>query len=71
MAKSCYFCDKQTKAGGKRKHNYGGGWEFRAKHITRKFKPNLRSINIDDHGKKIKVDICMKCYKRLKSNISK
>lgn len=66
MAKSCYICDKQVAHGGKRKHKYGGGWKYRAQRITRKFSVNMRQTTINENGKEKKIDICMKCYKRLR-----
>lgn len=71
MSKQCYFCEKGTAFGGKRKHKYGGGWEFRAKRVSRKFKPNLRKIEITENGKTKKVDICMKCYKKKRKKDNK
>lgn len=67
MSKQCYFCGKGVSFGGKKKHKYGGGWEYRAKRITRKYKPNLRRVKVEKDGKEISVDICMKCYKKLKA----
>ena len=65
MKKVCFFCGKSNAYGGHRKHKYGGGWEYRAKRITRKFKANLRQIRIEKDGKVQSVDVCMKCYKKL------
>jgi ribosomal protein L28 len=70
MARECYFCKKSVVFAGHRKHKYGGGWAYRAQRTTRKLKPNLRKITIEEGGKKQKVDICMKCYKkRRKENL--
>ncbi|MFC1780575.1 L28 family ribosomal protein [Patescibacteria group bacterium] len=66
MSRECFFCKKGVTFGGHRKHKYGGGWEFRAHRTTRKIKPNLRSVKIEKDGKSQTVDICMKCYKRMK-----
>ena len=55
MSRSCFFCDKGVAFGGKRKHKYGGGWEFRATRKTRKFKPNLRKVTIEKEGKEMRV----------------
>jgi len=66
MSRVCYFCGKSVSFGGNRKHKYGGGWAYRAQRTTRKFKPNMRKIKIEEDGKKKKVDICMKCYKRMR-----
>ncbi len=66
MKKTCFFCEKSNTYGGHRKHKYGGGWEFRAKRMPRKFKANLRKIKIEKDGKTLSVDVCMKCYKKIK-----
>ena len=69
MSRTCFFCDKGVVAGGHRKHKYGGGWEFRAPRTTRKFKPNLRKIDVEKDGKVKSVDICMKCYKKMRKDL--
>lgn len=66
MAKACFFCGKSTTSGGHRKHKYGGGWAYRAQRTTRKLKPNLRKIKIEKDGKEQAVDVCMKCYKKMR-----
>ncbi|MBN2015974.1 50S ribosomal protein L28 [Candidatus Dojkabacteria bacterium] len=66
MSRICFFCEKGVKAGGNRKHKYGGGWAYRAQRTTRKYNPNLRKIKIEKDGKELKVDVCMKCYKKLR-----
>lgn len=66
MSRTCFFCGKGVVSAGHRKHKYGGGWEYRAQRTTRKLKPNLRKIIIEKDGKTKKVDICMKCYKRMR-----
>ena len=66
MSKHCFFCKKSVTSGGHRRHKYGGGWEYRAARTTRKFKPNLRKALVAKDGKEQKVDICMKCYKKMR-----
>lgn len=66
MSRVCYFCKKGVTFGGNRRHKYGGGWEYRAQRTTRKFKPNLRKVKIKKEGKLQVVDICMKCYKKMR-----
>ena len=66
MARQCFFCGKGPTFGGRRKHKYGGGWEYRAPRTTRKLKPNLRKVKVEKNGKEKVVDICMRCYKRLR-----
>lgn len=68
MSKICFFCGKGVKAGGHRRHKYGGGWEYRAKRTSRKFKPNLRKAKVEKEGKVEVVDTCMKCYKKLRKD---
>jgi ribosomal protein L28 len=70
MSRQCFFCEKGVVAGGHRKHKYGGGWAYRAQRTTRKFKTNLTRITIEKAGKVKKVDICMKCYKKLRKQSS-
>lgn len=66
MARECFFCEKTTTTAGKRKHKYGGKWEYRAKRITRVVKPNLRKIEVEKDGTVMRVDVCMKCYKKIR-----
>jgi len=66
MSKKCFFCEKETTFGGHRRHKYGGGWEYRAQRTSRKFKANLRKAKVEKDGEEKVVDICMKCYKRLR-----
>ncbi len=66
MSKVCYFCGKSVTFGGHRKHKYGGGWAYRAQRTSRKFKPNMRKVSIEKKGKIKTVDVCMKCYKKMK-----
>ncbi len=66
MSKTCFFCEKGVLFAGKRKHKYGGGWEFRAARKTRKLKPNLRKLTVEKDGKTQTVDVCMKCYKKMR-----
>lgn len=65
MGKVCYFSGKKTTYGNSRKHNYGGGWAFRAQRTSRTWKPNLRKIKIVEDGVKKTVWISMKYYKKL------
>ncbi|MDD3647986.1 MAG: L28 family ribosomal protein [Candidatus Dojkabacteria bacterium] len=68
MSKICFFCEKGTTSGGHRRHKYGGGWEYRAPRTTRKLKPNIRKAKIEKEGKIMTVDVCMKCYKKLRKS---
>ncbi len=71
MSRQCFFCKKKVEFGGSRRHKYGGGWEYRAQRTSRKFKPNLRKIKIEKDGKVQTVDICMKCYKKMRKKEEK
>jgi ribosomal protein L28 len=42
------------------------GWRYKAPHVARQFKPNLRSIDLDIDGEVKNVTVCMKCYKKLR-----
>jgi len=66
MSKVCFSCGKSVAFGGHRKHKYGGGWAYRAQRTPRKFKPNMRKIKIEKDGKTQTVDVCMKCYKKMR-----
>jgi ribosomal protein L28 len=66
MSRKCFFCGKSIVSAGHRKHKYGGGWAYRAQRTKRKLKPNLRKIKIEKNDKVQTVDICMKCYKKMK-----
>lgn len=70
MSRVCFFCGKSVAFGGHRKHKYGGGWAYRAQRTPRKFKPNMRKIRIEKNGKTKIVDICMKCYKKMRKKDS-
>jgi large subunit ribosomal protein L28 len=66
MSKVCHICGKSTKAGKNIQHKHSEGWRFRAPRTNRQFKPNLKKVELEIDGKLEKVNICMKCYKRLR-----
>ncbi len=74
MARFCAICEKQTTFGGNKKHKRGssgggGVWRYKAPNTKRSWKPNLRKIVIEDEdGRKLKLDVCMKCYKKLRNS---
>lgn len=69
MTKTCYFCEKSRTAGRRIQHHHSEGWRFKAPKSLRVFKPNLRKIEIEDEGKVMKVDVCMKCYKKIRKEL--
>lgn len=71
MSKTCYFSGKTTTFGRTKKHNYGGGWEYRATNKSRTFKPNLRKIRILEDGTPKTVWVSMKYYKKLRKDFAK
>jgi len=68
MARVCFFCEKSTQFGGHRRHKYGGQWEYRATRTSRKFKINFRKVKVEKEGNGKSVDVCMKCYKKLRKS---
>lgn len=66
MAKVCELCGKSTTAGRRIQHHHSIGWRFKAPRSTRTFKPNLRKIKVDFDGDVKSINVCMKCYKRLR-----
>ena len=67
MARYCEICEKSTKAGRRIQHHHSIQWRFRAPRTTRVFKPNTRKVRVvDEKGKVSKIQVCMKCYKRLR-----
>jgi len=69
MSKVCYVSGKTTAFGRNRKHNYGGGWAYRAHATSRTWKPNLRKLRIVEDGTPRTVWISMKYYKKLKAEM--
>lgn len=67
MSKVCEICAKATTAGKRIQHHHSIGWRFKAPRTNRVFKPNLRSVDLDVEGKKVKATVCMKCYKKLRN----
>lgn len=74
MARFCVICEKQTTFGGNKKHRRGssgggGQWRFKSPNTKRSWKPNIRKVIVeDDNGMKIKIDVCMKCYKKIRNS---
>ena len=67
MSKVCEICDKATIAGKRIQHHHSIGWRFKAPRSLRVFKPNLRTVQLEVEGKVVRATVCMKCYKKLRS----
>ena len=67
MARICELCAKSTISGNRIQHKHSVGWRYKAPKTKRAFKPNFRSIAVDIEGTPSKIDVCMKCYKKLKA----
>jgi ribosomal protein L28 len=66
MSKVCDICGKSTVAGNRIQHKHSIGWRYKAPKSKRKFRPNLRTIEVELDDTVKKVSACMKCYKRLR-----
>lgn len=66
MAKVCELCGKSTTAGRRIQHHHSIGWKYKAPRSIRSFIPNLRKIKVDAEGEVKNIQVCMKCYKRLR-----
>jgi len=66
MAKTCELCGKSTMFGNRIQHKHSVGWRYKAPKTKRGFKPNLRSLAVDIEGTPSTIDVCMKCYKKLR-----
>jgi large subunit ribosomal protein L28 len=69
MSRVCYICEKSTIAGKNIQHKHSGGWMYKAPRSNRQFIPNLKKVELEVDGKPMKVQICMKCYKRLRKGL--
>ena len=67
MARICELCAKSTISGNRIQHKHSVGWRYKAPKTKRAFRPNLRSVAVDIEGTPSKIDVCMKCYKKLKA----
>jgi large subunit ribosomal protein L28 len=68
MAKFCEMCGKSSIAGNRIQHHHSIQWRYKAPKTSRTFKPNLRNVNMEINGRVKKVQVCMKCYKRLRKD---
>jgi ribosomal protein L28 len=68
----CYHCGKGVLYGRKHTHHRGvagGRWKKRAPKTQRIFHPNLQRIQIVENNKKVRVELCTKCLKRIKKDM--
>ena len=66
MSEICEICGKSTVAGNRIQHKHSVGWRYKAPKSKRKFKPNLKNIDLELDGATVRVSSCMKCYKKLR-----
>jgi len=66
MTKFCAICGKSRIVGNRIQHHHSQGWRFKAPKSKRVFKPNVKQIKLEYNGQVVKVDVCMKCYKKLR-----
>lgn len=71
MSKICVVTGKKTAFGRTKKHNYGGGWEFRATAKPATWKINFRKVKlVDELGNAKRVWVSVRGYKQLKRQMS-
>ncbi|HBC72488.1 hypothetical protein A2379_05110 [Candidatus Amesbacteria bacterium RIFOXYB1_FULL_47_13] len=74
MAYACDYCGRGVQYGETHSHRRGvagGRWKKRAPHTRKVFKPNLHVARIDIKGEWVKLRLCTKCLRKLKSKRSK
>lgn len=64
--KTCALCAKKIMAGRNIQHAAKGGWRYKAPKTARKFRPNLRQVDLELGDQVVRTNVCMKCYKKLK-----
>jgi len=52
------------------RHKHAGKWELKAPKTKRVWKPNLRKIELKLDNRKRKIQVCMKCYKKIQNSYS-
>lgn len=70
MAYLCDYCSRSVQYGESHSHGRGvagGRWKKRAPHTRKVFKPNLHAYTMDVDGKRIKMKLCTKCLRKLKT----
>jgi large subunit ribosomal protein L28 len=69
MSYICEICGKGTVVGRSQRHKRGVAgkrWKKRAPATRRLFKPNLQKATLVISGKKVKMNVCAKCLKKIK-----
>lgn len=68
----CYHCKKGILYGRSHTHHRGvagGRWKKRAPKTQRIFRPNLQRVSIIEDSKKVRVELCTKCLKRIRKDL--
>lgn len=69
----CFHCGKRALFGRSHTHHRGvagGRWKKRAQKTQRIFKVNLQTVVVITKGHNERVQLCMKCLKRIKKDIT-
>jgi len=69
----CYHCGKGVLYGRSHTHHRGvagGRWKKRAPKTQRIFQPNLQRISIIEDGDTVRVELCTKCLKRIRKDVT-
>lgn len=69
----CFHCGKGAVYGRSHTHHRGvagGRWKKKATKTSRLFKPNLQPVEIVEDGENVRVQLCTKCLKRIKKDMS-
>ena len=69
----CFHCGKGAIYGRSHTHHRGvagGRWKKKATKTSRLFKANLQPVEIVENGQNIRVQLCTKCLKRIKKDMS-
>lgn len=68
MALKCDICQKGIQRGQNIRHKHSGMWELKAPKTKKTWKPNIRQTDVNIDGTSKRINICMKCYKRMRMN---
>lgn len=69
----CFHCGKGAIYGKSHTHHRGvagGRWKKKATKTSRLFKPNLQPVEIVEDGAVMRVQLCTKCLKRIKKDMT-
>lgn len=70
MAYACDYCGKGVQYGGTHTHGRGvagGRWKKKAPRTRKVFKPNLHMASVNILGDSVKMRLCTKCLRKLKT----